>query len=440
MIRTFASRLLKVEPREVAALAWSCAYFFCLLSGWYILRPIRDDAGAAGGVNNIRWLYLATFTVSLIAGTAFGAVVSRLPRRRFIPIAYRFFAATLIAFWGLYAWLPPSSHVNLGRAFYVWTSVYNLFVISVFWSFMADVFTNEQGKRLFAFIAVGGTLGAIAGSSFVSWVTTPHPKVASHHLILLTVALLEASCWCVQSLGARAARRAAMPQQLDAEARPIGGHALSGLVDVARSPYLAGICGFMLFYTVTSTFLEVAKLALGAVHSTDRSARIGFFADIDFWTNVATLLAQLFLTGRIMSRFGVAITIAILPVVTILGFVALSWALLRPGLLAAAPLLTAFIAVRKAANYAVTRPAREVLFTVVSRDERFKAKNLIDVAIYRFGDQLGVWSDWVLRRMFAGGGALGAMAAIPVAVAWLVLGLELGRAQRERATSIGSHG
>ncbi|MHC4966707.1 MAG: NTP/NDP exchange transporter [Planctomycetota bacterium] len=425
MSRSFSTRWFKVQPDEVGALAWSCAYFFCLLGGWYILRPLRDAMGAAGGIDNLKWLYLGTLGSMLVATVAFGAITMRFPRRKFIPIVYRFFIVNLLIFFVLLKVLPESSRVNLGRVFFVWASVYNLFIVSVFWSFMADLFTNPQGKRLFPFIAVGGTLGHIFGSFVAERLAEP---CGADNLLLVTVALLEVACWCVYRL----ARAPQQPSSSGAgtappATAPLGGGPLAGASRVIRSPYLAGICLFVFCYTLTSTFLEITKLDIGLQQSADQDARVAFFANIDFWTGVVTVLAQVFLTARLIARFGVGLTLGLLPVVTLLGFVALGVSFARLGPEVVVPVLVMFMAARRATNYAVSRPAREVLYTVVSREDKFKSKNFIDTFVYRFGDQIGVWLYPVLKML---GATAVSFTAVPLAVGWFVVAVVLGRKQR----------
>ncbi len=427
--RPFLSKLFKVEPGEIAALAWSFTYFFCLLSGYYILRAFRDAWGAASGTRNLPWLYLATAASMLVASIVFAAITTRLSRRRFIPYAYRFFIVNLLLFLVLFKVMPEPSQVWLGRAYFVWVSVFNLFVVSVFWSLMADVFTNVQGKRLGAIIAVGGTLGQIYGSFIAGNLAAS--VGGTENLLLMSMALLEAACWCVYRLNALAAARrtgtgtdAAPPGD-----EAIGGGPLDGLVRIARSPYLAGIALFILCYTITSTFLYATKIMIAVQETADQETRIAFFARIDFWTGVVTIFAQVFLTSRLIARFGVGSTLAVLPAVTLLGFALLSVGLARPEWLPTVALLTAFEAVRRASNYAVSRPAREVLYTVVAREDKYKTKNVIDTFVYRSGDQVGIWAH-------AGLLALGltlpgvCLAVIPFAAGWLLLALVLGRKQR----------
>ncbi len=426
--RPLSSRWFKVEPGEVAALAWSCAYFFFLMSGYYVLRAFRDAWGAASGARNLPWLYLATAGSMLVASIIFAAITTKLSRRRFIPYAYGFFIVNLLGFMVLFKVMPEDTQLWLGRAYFVWVSVFNLFVVSVFWSFMADVFTNVQGRRLFAIIAVGGSLGQICGS-FIAGEFAGRVG-GTENLLVLSMAGLAAACLCVSRLNAIGARHASDPQVAAARGdEAIGGGPLDGLLHIVRSRYLAGIALFILCYTTTSTFLYFTKIMIAVQETTDQETRIAFFARIDFWTGVVTILAQIFLTSRLISRFGVGPTLAVLPAVTLLGFGLLGIGLARPEWLPIVVLLTAFESVRRASNYAVSRPAREVLFTVVAREDKYKTKNVIDTFVYRSGDQIGAWGHTALLAI---GLTLPGIcfAVIPLAAGWLVLALVLGRKQR----------
>jgi AAA family ATP:ADP antiporter len=356
--------------------------------------------------------------------SGFSAITVRFSRRRFIPIVYRFFILNLLVFFVLLKVLPDSSRVNLGRVFFVWASVYNLFIVSVFWSFMADLFTNPQGKRLFPFIAVGGTLGQIYGSFIAEHIAEPY---GADFLLLVTVLLLEMACWCVNRLTRTPARSSSSGDAPPPSAAPLGGGPLAGAGHVLRSRYLMGICLFMFCYTLSSTFLEITKLDVVSQQSADQDVRVAFFANIDFWTGVVTVLAQVFLTSRLIARFGVGLTLGMLPVVTLLGFAALGAAFLRSGSEVVIPVLIAFVAARRATNYAVSRPAREVLYTVVSREEKFKSKNFIDTFVYRLGDQIGAWLYPALKMI---GGTAVSFTAVPLAVGWFVVAILLGRRQK----------
>jgi len=421
------------RPGEWKALWCAFAFHFLVLASYYVLRPIRDEIGAAGGLESLSWLFTATLVAMLGANILFSAVAARLSRRRFIPLAYRFFIATLAAFW-LLMQVDPAGVVSwVGRAFYVWVSVFNLFVVSVFWAFMADLFTSSQGKRLFGFIAVGGTLGAIVGGALTAGLVE---GIGSASLLVISAVLLEGAAWCVkffpETAGAASAATVA-PKGAPAQASPewpLGGTFWSGIAHVGRSPYLLGICGFMLLHSITSTLVYFQQADIAGQAFADRGARTAFFAQLDIAVNVLTVVMQVFLTGRLMKGLGVGATLALLPVVSLAGFVAM----------AAAPslaLLAAFQVARRAVNYAVSRPAREVLFTVLPREDKYKAKAFTDTFVYRAGDQVGAWS-YPLLRLFGLGIAGISWVAAPLAAAWLALSLWLGRRQAAAQASTAS--
>jgi AAA family ATP:ADP antiporter len=349
---------------------------------------------------------------------AFSALVAKLPRRRFVPLAYRFFIVNLLIFFALFTLSPESSKVWIGRAFYIWTSVFNLFVVSVFWGFMADAFESGQGKRLFGFIGVGGTLGTILGSAIVLSLVK---VVGSAALLLISAALLEVAVQCVRQLSSGIAVSAARTGAAPRGDTAIGGGVFEGITRVLRSPYLLGICGYMLLYTIGSTLLYFQQVGIveGAEKAGD--ARTALLAKIDVMVNVLTVVVQAFLTGRIMARLGVAATLTIVPLISILGSLGL-------GFMPSITMLVGFLVLRRAGNFAVARPSREVLYTVVSREEKFKAKNFIDTFVYRLGDQVGAWSDKGLRALGLSTTAI-ALVAAPVAGLWLLIGWWLGKRQ-----------
>jgi AAA family ATP:ADP antiporter len=418
-----------VQPGELGALAWSCAYFFCLLAAYYILRPQREAMAAAGGVRNLKWLYLGTLTAMLISSLVFAAVTTRFSRGKFIPCVYRFFMVNLLIFYALLLTLPETSQVALGRVFFVWVSVFSLFVVSIFWSFMADIFTNPQGKRLFAVIAVGGTLGQIFGS-FVS--SRYAEEIGAVHLLLVSVVLLEAACWCVHRLNAVTRASAEAEAHAPRAEAPIGGGVFDGLKRVARSPYLLGICLFILCYTITSTFLYYTKIEIGTHQAADADGRVAFFANIDFYTGVLTVLAQIFLTSRLIARFGIGVTLGVLPLITLGGFALLGYGFVRTETFNIVAVLVAFEAVRRAGNFAISRPAREVLYTVVPRQDKYKSKNVIDTFVYRGGDQVGAWTYDGLLALGLSSAAI-CFSIVPLAAGWFVVALLLGRRQQSLA-------
>jgi AAA family ATP:ADP antiporter len=414
-----------VRPDEVRALLLSCLYFFCLLSAYYIIRPMREEMGVTGGVRNLPWLYTGTLLSMLAVHPPFAALVARLPRQRFITLSYRFFAANILAFFLLFHLLGEgTASVWAGRVFFVWTSVFNLFVVSVFWAFMVDIFHGDQAKRLFGFIGVGGTLGGIAGAALTAGLAE---RVGPDNLLLVSALLLEVAVQCVRRLAdasARAEVKAGEPFVQDGE-QVIGGRVLAGISHVLKSPYLLGICTYMLLFTFGSTVLYFLQAQIAEKAFSDRASLTAFFASLDLAVNVLTLVTQAFLTGRIIRLIGVTLTLGLLPILSIVGFMALG----------AVPVLAVFVVfqvLRRAGEYAVARPAREVLYTVLPREDKYKAKHFIDTFVYRAGDQVGAWSMAAMTAL--GLGVAGtAFVAAPIAVVWLGVALLLGRRQQALA-------
>jgi AAA family ATP:ADP antiporter len=421
-------RIVAVEESEVAPMLWAALYYFLLLASYFVIRPIRDEMGVAGGVRNLPWLFLGTLIGMLLVHPLFTALVSRLPRRIFIPLSYTFFAANLIAFWLFFVSFSDTAGIWTGRVFFVWTSVFNLFVVSIFWSLMADLFKPEQAKRLFGFVAVGGTIGAVIGSSITAFLAA---RVGPTNLLLLSAAILGLAMLTARQLIATVSHSRVEDDPLRPSTaqieQPVGGGVFDGIRTVFSSSYLIGIVGYMLLYTVTATILYFQQAEIVDASFADRAARTVFFARIDLVVNSLTALTQIFFTGRIIRRIGVALALATLPLVCFLGFAALG----------VAPTLTAiavFQVLRRSSNYAIARPCREMLYTVIPRSAKYKAKNFIDTFVYRFGDQVGAWSYAALGALGLGASAI-SLVATPLAAIWVAIGLWLGRRQRELATS-----
>jgi AAA family ATP:ADP antiporter len=408
------TRFLDVRRGELAALFLAALYHFLVLAAWYVIRPIRDAMGTAGGVDDLPWLFSGTLVAMLLVQPLFSAVVARWPRRSSIPWTYRFFAFNLLLFFVAIRATEGASQLWLGRFFWIWASVFTLFVVSVFWAFLDDLFRVDQGKRLFGFVAAGGTLGSVAGSAATAGLVE---RIGEAPLLLISAALLEGAVACVRALGRRAG--SAEPAQARAEREALGGGALAGIAHVLRSPYLLGICGFFFLYTIGSTFLYFmqAGIVTGAV--ADRAARAALFARIDLWTNATTLGLQLLATGRALAGLGVGWTLAVLPALSVVGFVAL-------GLAPTLAVLVLFQVARRAANFAFARPARELLFIPLSREDKYKSKTFVDTVVYRIGDQSGAWASAGLTALGLGAAGIAAAAA-PLATIWLVLALWLGR-------------
>ncbi|MGI8673157.1 MAG: NTP/NDP exchange transporter [Luteitalea sp.] len=420
-LTTLLQRLIDVRPGEVHALVWASLYYFCVLSAYYVIRPIRDEMGVAGGVDNLPWLFTGTLLGMTLVNPPFAALVARLPRLRFISVTYRFFSANLLIFYLLLLTASTAQHIWVGRAFFIWTSVFNLFVVSVFWAFMVDVFSREQGKRLFGFIAAGATVGAISGSVITASLVS---VLGSTPLLLVSVALLEVAVFCMRRLSGIATALRTRTGAVE-DAAPIGGGMLAGLSRAVGSPYLLNVSIYMLLFAITSTFLYFQQADIASRSFTDRAARTAFFAQVDLVVNVLTLVTQLFLTSRILQYLGVALTLTLLPALSVIGF---AW-------LGTTPTIAAIVALqvaRRAGNFAIARPTREVLFTVLPREDKYKAKSFIDTFVYRLGDQFGAWSYAALGWFGLTLSGI-AFAAVPVSALWLVNAFWLGRRQERLA-------
>jgi len=416
LIKHWLGRAVPATPQERAAALWSFGYFFTLLAGYYVLRPIRDQMGIAGGVKALPWMFTATFVTLLLAQPLYGALVAKLPRARFIPIVNHFFAVNLALFWLLLTFHIET--VIVARIFFVWVSVFNLFAVAVFWSFMADLFTSEQGKRLFGFIGSGGTAGALLGPVITIGLSVP---LGPANLLIAAIVFLELTVFCAHRLERFSDERQG-PRRGE---RRLGGSAFAALPELIRSPYLLGVGLWvsLLSFGATILYFEQANIVAATVHGAGEQTRI--FASIDLAVGLLTLATQVFATGRLLKRFGTGVAAAALPAVYVVGFT----------VLALAPILIVVVIAQIAQrwmNFAIANPARQVFFTVVAREEKYKAKNLIDVVIYRGSDAL---YGWVFDGLQALGLKLGAIAlcALPVVAGWLVLSLALGRTQERRA-------
>ena len=410
------ARLVPATPAERRAALWSFAYFFFVLAAYYVLRPLRDQMAIAGGTRALPWLFTATFATLLLAQPLYGALVARLPRARFIPVVYQFFLANLVGFWLLLSLAVEPMWV--ARVFFVWVSVFNLFAVAVFWSFMADLFDSAQGKRLFGFIGAGGTAGALLGPAITIVLAVP---LGPANLMLVAIAFLELALFCVWRLE-RSAGTARGPRR---DERPLGGSAFAALPELVRSPYLLGIAAWVALLSFGATVLYFAQAQLVSAAVPNAAEQTRLFAGIDLAVGILTLATQVFATGKLIERFGTAVAAGALPAVYIVGFAALA---LSPTL----AVVLVFQVAQRWANFALANPARQVFFTVVGREEKYKAKNLIDVVVYRGSDAA---SGWLFDSLQALGIKLAAIAicAVPVAAGWLYLSTRLGRAHERRA-------
>ncbi|MCH2464051.1 MAG: MFS transporter [Gemmatimonadetes bacterium] len=448
------SRILNIKKEEQPLAVLSAVYFFCILCGYFFLRPVRDAMGVARGMDELRWLFVGTAVVSLLCVLAFGGIVARTNRRRFIPIGYLFVIGCLIVFSGMLiadgaagggligtdTETPVARYV--GYTFFVWLSTANLFVTSVFWAFMVDIFAVRQGKRMFAFIGIGGTLGAIAGGWATNVISGMTDSVYLPAGLMLTGAAFFGLAIVVMLTLDRLVF-GSQRSQLTADGAAIEGHQRAGDRDVAgeggiggafwegaqavvRSPYLLGIGAYIALMAISNTLIYFTQANIILDDRDTFSELVAGFAQLDVFAQVATLFVQIFVTTQVIKRIGVGWTLVILPVVTMLGFAVLSaWATFG--------VMAVFQAVHRATRYAISRPARETLFSVVSPSEKYKAKPFVDVFLYRGGDLAGAGVDSMFAAM---GLTLAAVAAatVPVAGVWAVLCLALGRAQQAKDT------
>ena len=419
MLTQKLKRVVSVHDGEVAAMLWSTTYGFCIFLSYYILRPVRDEISSADR-GNLQYLWTAVFLVMLIAVPLYSWLASRYPRGVFVPLANRFFIINLLAFYAALYLLPESARPWIDRTYYVWASVFALFVVTVFWGFMADIFRNDQGKRLFPFIAVGASLGGIAGSTVTA---TLSEVVGPFTLLLIACVPLELASWCAAILHRRASRDGRTSAEVH---QPLSGTALSGIRTVFRSPYLLGIAAYLALMTFSSTVLYFQQADLiGQAFVDDRAARTAFYAKIDLAVNVITIALQVVITARLIRLIGVALSLTIVPTVVFLGFLSLG----------TYPLLAVLVVVQvayRSGRYGIAKPAREVLFTVVGREEKYKSKAFLDAAVYRGGD---LASGWIYAGLTWIGLSLGAIAlvAAPLAVVWVGIAWMLGMKQEELA-------
>jgi len=438
----WVARSLNFKRGELSLAALAGLFYFCVLCGYFFLRPVREAMGVSGGMGQLRWLFIMTSIVSLVLVLVFGGVVSRLDRRRFIPIGYLFVIVCLMGFSSLLiidagaggGLIGTDAETGLSRGvgytFYAWLSAINLFVNSLFWAFMVDIFNVDQGKRMFAFIGIGGTIGALVGGWATSFISGLTESIYLPVGLMLTGAgffgaaiavMLTLDRVAVDSEHSHLTRDRAVPAAQPGER--IGGSFWDGATAVASSPYLLGIAAFIVFMAISNTLIYFTQANIILDNTDTFSQRVGGFAQFDALAQGATLITQIFITTRVIKRLGVGWTLAILPMVTVAGFAVLAiWPLYG--------VMALFQALHRATRYAISRPARETLFSVVPPAEKYKAKPLIDVFLYRGGDVAGAGIQGALSAL--GTMTLMAAATVPFAVVWCALSLGLGRAQQRK--------
>ncbi len=423
MLDRILALVVEVKPGERRALLWSFAYFFLILSTYYVLRPLRDNAGITGGTRALPWLVTATFFVMLVAAPLYGWLVARLPRRRLIALVYHFFASNILIFWVLLTLGIGQTVVS--QVFFVWLTVFSIFAVPVFWSYLADLYRSDQGKRLYGFIAAGGSLGALAGPTVTRLLVEPLGPV---NLLLVPVLLIELAVICAMRLGPAADGFNHTPENLKA----IGGSAFEGFSAILKSPYLGGIAMWVVLLSLGNSMLYMSQAELVSAATQDAVERTRYFATVEQWTGFLQILLQLAVTGRLIKYFGTGMAAAFLPVIFALGY----------GAMFLAPVLAvvmAFQVAQRTANFAISNPAREILFTTADREDKYKAKNVIDGVTFRGADVLWAWVfNFFSKTMMMGIPAIAAL-TIPFMLGWAGLSLLLGRMQEKRAKLLQSH-
>lgn len=425
-LEALLQKIVAVQRTEVPVLLASGLTFFSILCGYYILRPVRDEMGVAVGSAGLEQLFGIVFLVMLAAVPIFGWIVARVPRRRVVPSIYVFFIGTLMLFWMLLGNKTPGANTaQYAKAFFVWASVFNLFVVSLFWSLMSDLWHSDQAKRLYGFISAGGTLGAITGPIVAKTLAS---RLETHDLLLVSAAFLLLALGCVLVL------RRSLPPDKAITTAPAGFRDIfSGAIRVWQSPYLFRIALMILFANLIGTYFYLEQSRIVGAAIPDRAARVDFFASRDLAVGILTVLIEIFLTGRIMQRFGLAAPLAALPVTAAAGLTALS---LHPSLDVIASVMVA----ERVVAFSLANPAVKVLYTAVGADEKYKAQNFIDTVVYRGGDAAAGWVfNGLSKSLGLTGGAISIL-SIPLALLWLGTALDLAKRQQERVSGPGQPG
>ena len=423
---TLINRVFGIHSGEAVAAAWSFALFFCVLSSYYILRPVRESMGVLSGPNTLPWLFLGSFVTMLVVTPIFGWVASRYPRRSFLPWVYLFFASNTLLFWAAFAtnivgkWDP----VWVGRVFYVWLSVFNLYVVSVFWSYMADIFTREQGRRLFGAISAAGSIGALIGGAATSLLVV---HIGFENLFAISTELLLIATLCIIRLRAWVGTSADVAHRDAATStKPLGGNPFSGITHVFASKYFSGISISSIIASLlgVTLYMFTAQLVHDAIPDTNENTQ--YFSNINIAVNLLAGLGQMFVLRHMVHRYNLGISLALMPVISIIGFLML--VAFEPTLVAVS-LLTI---VRRATGFAFGKPTTDMLYSVVTSEDKYKVKNFIDTTVYRFGDTVGIWSTKGFLLLGLGMTPI-SMLMVPFAVIWTGISLWLGRDYRDRA-------
>lgn len=418
-------KLIDIKREEWPAFLWSFAYFFFLLCAYYVLRPVRDEMGIQGGIRNLPWLFTGTFAGMLLVTPLFGWISSRWPRRQFLPTVYLFFITNLFGFY--FAMQDKSFDVtHVAAGFFIWLSVFNYFVVSVFWSFMTDIYDNIAAKRLFGAIAAGGSVGAMVGPMITAALVK---TIGIPNLLLISAFLLGCAVVCIVCLGRWARQQQRMRGVINApDDLAMGGGILDGIRLAVASPYLLTICGYVFMLQALGTYFYLEQVRIMAETMPSSAERTQLFAQLDLAVNTITLITQVFITSMLLRRVGLIFCLVIMPILMV-------FTLGVTGFMPTLAVISISTVIRRACEFAIGKPAREILFTVVSRQERYKAKNFIDTVVMRGSDVISTWSHAGLRGLSMSTAQM-AFAVIPVCFVMIGAGYYLGRQQEHRARRV----
>ena len=400
--------------RERLQVALASVAYCLLLCSYYILRPVRDEMGVQNGVNRLQWLFSGTLVLTLVTVPIVGWVVKRVPRPRIVPAVYAFMVANLVAFYVAFA---RGIGVTGAAAFFMWLSVFNLLVVSLFWSDVSDAFSTAQSHRVYGYVAGGGTVGALAGPALTTWLA---PRVPTSSLLALSAVLLTiagVALVVLRRLGSRSAV---------ADARPIGGSVIAGIWLTLQSSRLRGVALLIICYTAVSTVLYVEMIDIVGTTYQDSGRRTAFFASMDLAVNALALAMQMIGTRQIVQRAGLRVALAVVPLVVIGGLVAI-------GFWRTAFMFAAVQVVHRAGEFSLVRPGREMIYTTVDGEARYKAKSFIDTTVYRANDAV---SAWIVAGLRSAGLDTIVLFGIPAAIAWMATGARIG-ARHDRSQSSG---
>lgn len=415
---TFITRVLGIEREELVAVVWSFIYFFCIMSAYFMLRSVRESMAIVSGVQNIPWLFTGTFVLMMMATPVFGWVASRYPRRTFLPWVYYFFIANILIFFAAFTYAQQNnlSLLWISRSFFVWLSVFNLFVVSVFWSFMADIYSKQQSRRLFGVISAGGSAGAILGPLVTSVLVVP---IGFKNLFPISALLLLLGVYCVYQLRrwVRQRDRSGDPKNSIESGRPIGGTAWAGLKFVINERYYTAIAIALLCanFLGGAMYMYMAQMVSLTFDGTDRQTQV--FAFMDASINALSFIGQLLLVKHAVRKLGIGWTLSLLPLLSIVGFLLLAF---NPTF----AVIAAFQILRRSLGFGFSKPTSDMLYSVVPAEAKYKAKNFIDTTVYRGWD---VVSTWTIRSIGSIGLSGVALVCVPIAAIWMMIVRWIGR-------------